>query len=69
VLTVPKPKPSLDEEFLPWEPGPTATSGQAISSLVLGILFVFACLGGVPPILDFGTIRPRTWVGPRGDFG
>ena len=51
VLTVSKPKPPFDEEFLPWGPGPTVTSGKAIASLVLGVLFVFACLSGVPAIL------------------
>ncbi len=37
--------------FLPEEPGSTATSGKAIASLALGILFFFAFLTGLPAIL------------------
>jgi prepilin-type processing-associated H-X9-DG protein len=50
-LTVPKPLPSGDELFDAWESGSPRTSGKAIASLVLGILFFFACLTGVPAIL------------------
>ena len=47
------PKPALPGELLidSWESAKTATSGKAIASLVLGILFFFACLTGVPAIL------------------
>jgi len=37
--------------FIPWEPAPSVTSGKAIASLALGVLFFFACLTGVPAIL------------------
>jgi hypothetical protein len=33
------------------EPGPMGTSGHAILSFVLGLLFVFACVTGLPAIL------------------
>jgi len=49
-LTVPKAAP-LEEELLPWEPEATVTSDKAIASLVMGALFCFACLTGVPAIL------------------
>ncbi len=44
--------PGLEEED--WSlgaPGPSATSGKAIASLVAGCLFVFGCLSGVPAFL------------------
>ena len=50
-LTVPKPAPLLDAEFASWEPRPSVTSGGAIASLVLGALFFFACLSGLPAIV------------------
>ena len=41
---------------VPWLPGGrAATSGKAIASLSLGVLFVFACLSGIPAIL-FGRV-------------
>jgi prepilin-type processing-associated H-X9-DG protein len=51
------PKPSLPAEFLidSWEWEKTATSGKAIASFVLGILFFFACFTGLPAIL-FGML-------------
>jgi prepilin-type processing-associated H-X9-DG protein len=49
-LTVPPPVP-LVEDLLPWEAKPAVTSGKAIASLVMGALFFFTCLAGVPAIL------------------
>ena len=47
------PKPELPGELLidAWQSAKTATSGKAIASLVLGILFVFACFTGLPAIV------------------
>jgi prepilin-type processing-associated H-X9-DG protein len=50
-LTAPKPETPWDPEFVPWASKPSATSGRAIASLVLGALFFFACLSGVPAII------------------
>jgi prepilin-type processing-associated H-X9-DG protein len=50
-LTVPKPKPPVELDDIPWGPVPAVTSGKAIASFVLGVLFIFACLSGVPAIL------------------
>jgi prepilin-type processing-associated H-X9-DG protein len=38
-------------EFGPWEPKSPVTSGKAIASLVLGLLFFFACLSGAPAVV------------------
>src|SRR5438270_674588 len=47
--------PTLDAKpevlYLPDEPGPTRTSGEAVASLVFGLFFMFACLTGLPAIL------------------
>jgi len=48
---VSKPAPPPEVGFIPWGPDPSVTSGKAITSLVLGVLFFFACLTGVPAIL------------------
>ncbi len=50
-LTVPKPAPPPELLYLPELPESTATSGKAIASLALGVLFFFACLSGVPAIM------------------
>jgi prepilin-type processing-associated H-X9-DG protein len=50
VLIIPKPAPP-EVLIIREEPEPTATSGKAIASLILGVLFFFACLSGVPAIL------------------
>jgi prepilin-type processing-associated H-X9-DG protein len=55
---VPKPGPSPEVLWIPDEPRRTATSGKAIVSLALGVLFVFACLTGIPAIL-FGRAALR----------
>ncbi len=46
---VPK-SPTPPDLLLPGELEPTATSGKAIASLTLGVLFFFACLSGLPAI-------------------
>jgi hypothetical protein len=47
------PKPPSSSEFLTISDlsEPKVTSGKAIASLILGVLFVFACLTGVPAII------------------
>jgi prepilin-type processing-associated H-X9-DG protein len=50
-LIVPKPAPSPEVLFISDVSEPTGTSGKAIASLTLGVLFFFACLSGVPAIL------------------
>jgi prepilin-type processing-associated H-X9-DG protein len=50
VMTVPRPAPPSEVRFIPEGGKPTATSGKAIASLVLGFLFFFACLSGLPAI-------------------
>jgi prepilin-type processing-associated H-X9-DG protein len=50
-LTVPKPSLFLEDEWFPFKPELTVISGKAIASLVVGALFFFACLSGVPAIL------------------
>jgi prepilin-type processing-associated H-X9-DG protein len=50
-LTVAKPTPAPEMSVFPELPEPTATSGKAIASLALGVLFFFACLSGVPAIM------------------
>ena len=37
--------------FISEEAGPKVTSGKAVASLALGVLFFFACLSGIPAIL------------------
>jgi prepilin-type processing-associated H-X9-DG protein len=49
-LIIPKPAPP-EVLIIREEPEPTVTSGKAIASLILGVLFFFACLSGVPAIL------------------
>jgi Domain of unknown function (DUF4190) len=49
-LGVPKPSLLLDDEWLPFKPLLTVTSGRAIASLALGALFFLACLSGLPAI-------------------
>jgi prepilin-type processing-associated H-X9-DG protein len=49
-LTIPGVAPPV-ELMVPEESGPAVTSGKAILSLVLGLVFVFACLSGVPAII------------------
>jgi prepilin-type processing-associated H-X9-DG protein len=51
VLTVPTPAPAPEAICIPDKPEPMATSGKAIVSFVLGLLFVFACITGLPAIL------------------
>ena len=48
---VPKPLPSEEVMFIGDEAGSRTTSGKAIASLMLGIVFFFACLSGIPAIL------------------
>ncbi len=48
---VPKPSPPDEVMFIPGEARPTVTSGKAVASLALGVLFFFACLSGIPAIL------------------
>ena len=50
-VTVPKPSLFLEDEWFPFKPELTVTSGKAIASLLLGALFFFGCLSGVPAIL------------------
>ena len=50
-VTVPKPSLLLEDEWIPFKPELTVTSGKAIASLVLGALFFGGCLTGVPAIL------------------
>jgi prepilin-type processing-associated H-X9-DG protein len=47
------PKPSTPDEFffIRGDSEPSETSGKAIASLMLGVLFFFACLSGIPAIL------------------
>jgi hypothetical protein len=47
---VPKLSLLLDDEWLPFKPQLTITSGRAIASLALGALFFLACLSGLPAI-------------------
>jgi hypothetical protein len=49
-LGVPKPCLLFDDEWLPFKPQLTVTSGRAIASLALGALFFLACLSGLPAI-------------------
>ncbi len=57
-LTVPKPALPSEELFDSWESQGPATSGKAIASLALGVLFFFVCLSGVPAIiLGRGALR------------
>jgi prepilin-type processing-associated H-X9-DG protein len=49
-LIVPKPAPP-EVLIIREEPEPTVTSGKAIASLALGVLFFFGCLSGLPAIL------------------
>jgi prepilin-type processing-associated H-X9-DG protein len=57
-LTVPKLALPSEELFDSWESGKTATSGKAVASLAMGVLFFFACLSGVPAIiLGRGALR------------
>src|SRR5262249_10136850 len=50
-LAVPKPPTFGEELFAPWESPSPRTSGKAITSLTLGVLFFFTCLTGLPAIL------------------
>ena len=50
-LNVPKPSLLLEDEWIPFKPQLTVTSGKAIASLLFGALFFFACLSGIPAIL------------------
>ena len=50
-IIVPGREPLSDAYLDAWDPGPSSTSRKAIASLVLGLLFVFACLSGLPAIL------------------
>jgi hypothetical protein len=59
---VPKPAPLSDATFDSWESGSARTSGDAIASLVLGVLFFFGCLSGLPAI--FLGIRALRETGP-----
>jgi hypothetical protein len=56
-LTVPKPAPTTDEWIDTWELE-SSSSGKAIASLTLGILFFFGCLSGLPAIF-FGRLALR----------
>jgi prepilin-type processing-associated H-X9-DG protein len=49
-MTVPRAAPPSEVLFLPEGRKPTGTSGKAIVSLVLGLLFFFACFSGLPAI-------------------
>jgi prepilin-type processing-associated H-X9-DG protein len=51
IVPVPQPAPSSEVVFITDVSLPTHTSGNAIASLVLGFLFFFFCLSGVPAIL------------------
>ncbi len=48
---VPEPEPLPEAELIPWELESPVNSGKAIASIVLGCLFFFACLSGLPAIL------------------
>jgi hypothetical protein len=50
-LTMPKPTPSSEVMFIGDELGSRVTSGKAIASLTLGVLFFFACLSSIPAIV------------------
>jgi prepilin-type processing-associated H-X9-DG protein len=64
-LAVPKP-PTLGEElFDSWESASPRTSGKAIASLTLGVLFFLACLTGLPAIL-FGRMALRDIESSKG---
>ena len=64
-IIVPGREPLSDAYLDAWDPGPSSTSRKAIASLVLGLLFVFACLSGLPAIL-FGFQALATSTGARG---
>jgi prepilin-type processing-associated H-X9-DG protein len=51
LLTIPEAAPPPEVVYIPVEPEPIATSAKAIVSFVLGLLFVFACITGLPAIL------------------
>lgn len=52
VLTLPRATaPHEEQVVIRDEPEPNVTSRKAIASLVLGLMFFFACLSGVPAIL------------------
>ena len=48
---MPRSAPADDLHFIGWEPGPRATSGKAVVSLVLGSLLCLACFSGIPAIM------------------